>query len=104
MQRIEDIEFILPVHKTLQDYVVKCRKENRKPNFSDLYDLFPEEAKELSSIARMEVEERKKYDQEMYFADCVKTLALYVIDKKLEMLSKEFKNTEDNAKRQQIAI
>ncbi len=103
MARIEEIEFILPVHKAIQDYIVKCDKEGRKVNFSDLYEIFPEEETELSLIAGMEVDERKKYDQETYFSDCVKTLALHAIDEKIEFLTKEFKSTSDNAKRQQIA-
>lgn len=100
---IEDIEFILPVHKTIQEYIVGCKREGRKVNFTDLYELYPEEERELSLIAGMETDENKRYDQTMYFADCLKTLSIYSIDKKLDYLTKEFKVQTDSEKRQQIA-
>ena len=100
---IGEIEFTLPVHNSIQDYVIRCKNEGRRVNFSDLYEFFPEEEKELSLIAGMEIDERKRYDQEAYFYDCVKTLFLTSVDKKIEALSKQFKVETDTQKRQQIA-
>ena len=102
-ENLEEIEFALPIHKSIQDYIIKCQKEGRRVNFSDLYEFFPEEEKELSLIAGMEIDERKKYDQEVYFHDCVRTLSLFVIDQKMAILTKQFKVETDTQKRQQIA-
>ena len=102
-QNIEEIDFILPIHKAIQDYVARCKKEGRKVNFTDLYELFPEEEAELSLIAGMEIDENKKYDQALYFSDCVRTLYLYSIDKKLEELTNRFKTETDSGIRAQIA-
>ncbi len=102
-ENLEEIEFSLPIHKSIQDYIIKCQKEGRRVNFSDLYEFFPEEEKELSLIAGMEIDERKKYDQEVYFHDCIRTLSLYVIDQKMAILTKQFKVETDTQKRQQIA-
>ncbi len=100
---IEEIEFVLPIHKAIQDYVVNCKKEGRKINFTDLYEIFLEEETELSLIAGMETDENKRYDQSMYFADCLRTLALNSIDKKIERLTKEFSLATESSKRQSIA-
>ncbi len=100
---IRSVEFFLPVHKAIQDYLVNCKNEGRRVNFTDLYELLPEEESELSLIAGMETDENKRYDQAMYFADCLKTVYIYAIDKKMERLSKEFKSETDTVKRQQIA-
>ena len=100
---IESIEFILPFHKSIQDYIVGCKKENRRVNFTDLYELYPEEEQELSLIAGMEIEENKKFDQAMYFNDCVNTLKISVLDNKIARLSFTFKTETDNERRKAIA-
>ena len=100
---IESIEFILPFHKSIQDYILNCKKENRRVNFTDLYELYPEEEQELSLIAGMEIEENKKFDQAMYFNDCVTTLKISVLDDKIARLSLTFKAETDNERRKAIA-
>ena len=100
---LENIEFILPLHKSIQDYIINCKKEGRRVNFSDLYELYPEEDMELSQIASMETDENKKFDQAIYFNDCVRTLKFDVIDKKLDKLKTAFKQETDIIERQKIA-
>ena len=51
----------------------------------------------------MEIDENKKYDQALYFSDCIRTLYLYSIDKKLEELTNRFKMETDSGIRAQIA-
>ncbi len=100
---VADIQFILPFHKAVQDYIVKCKNEGRRVNFTDLYELYPEEEGELSLIAGMETDENKRYDRALYFADCIKTLYNRSIDKKLEDLTKKFQSETDSNIRAQIA-
>ena len=101
---IDLLEFTEPLHKEIANYISIRKKENQTVRFSDLYDLFSEDEQELSLIAGMETDENKKYDEAMYFADCIKTLKVYSIDKRIASLTKDFKDCTDAEKRRQIAI
>ncbi len=101
---IDLLEFTEPLHKEIANYISIRKKENQTVRFSDLYDLFSEEEQELSLIAGMETDENKKYDEAMYFADCIKTLKVYSIDKRIASLTKDFKECTDAEKRREIAI
>ena len=100
---INKIEFVLPQHKLIQNYVIECNKQGRRVNFTDLYELYPDEQEELSLIAGMETDENKKFDHAEYFGDCVRKLALGEIDGRLNRLKAEFKTETDSEKRQIIA-
>ena len=66
--------------------------------------MFNEYDKELSLIAGMETDESKKYDEAIYFADCVKVLKVSSIDKKINAYTKEFKECIDANERREIAL
>ncbi|MBE7086811.1 MAG: DNA primase [Clostridiales bacterium] len=101
---INGIEFGLPVHKEIKDYILQKIKLGEKPRFSDLYELVSDEDKdELSRIAGMEAEENKKVDQTTYFSDCVRTIKLDKINSEIEKLNGLFKSETDTEKRREIA-
>lgn len=100
---IKSIEFILPVHKAIQDYIISCKKEGRRVNFTDLYELYPEEETELSQIAGMETDSNKKFDKAMYFNDCLNALFRSIVDDKMARLKLAFKEETDTGKRKEIA-
>ncbi|MBP5466515.1 MAG: DNA primase [Clostridia bacterium] len=90
------IEFILPEHNRIAEYVMDCRRENTAVRFNDLYSIFDEDSyKELDAIAGLNAEEDVKFDRETYFFDCLKTLKVYSLDKKLEILNARFKTETD---------
>ncbi len=100
---IEEIEFILPIHKKLKDYVLECKNQNRTVRFSDLYEeLEGEEHFELSKIAGLETDDNKRFDQALYFEDCIKTLKAFTIGKNIEILTAQFKKTDDVELRKEL--
>lgn len=100
---IKELEFVLPVHKAIQDYIMTCKKEKRRVNFTDLYELYPDEEAELSQIAGMETDSTKKFDKSMYFNDCLNTLYRSIVDDKMARLKMAFKEETDTEKRKAIA-
>ena len=102
---IESIEFILPVHKEIQQYIISKKKENMRPQFTDLYEIISQEnAEELAQIAKEEAEENKKYDQAVSFFSCVQTLKKEVINKKVKILSDMCMKETDVEKRKLLLI
>ena len=100
---INSLEFALPVHKEIQQYVSNRLLDGQKPRFSDLYEIISEEfADELSRIAGMESEE-KLYDEEVYFADCVKTLKTDVVTREINRLTALFASETDTERRRELA-
>ncbi len=100
---LREIEFVTPVYQNIQKYILECKQQGRRVNFTDLYELFPEEETELSYIAGMETDE-KAFDQTTYFIDCLNILAVYIIDKRIEILKGAFREETDLEKRKQISI
>ena len=102
---LSKIEFILPEHKRIAEYVSECRRENTAVRFNDLYSIFDEDSyRELDAIAGLNAEEEVKFDRETYFFDCLKTLKTYSLDKKLEILNSRFKTeTDADIRRELIA-
>jgi len=99
---LEAIEFELPVHKEIQQYLLEKLNAGERPKFNDLYGLLSQEFEgELSRIAGMETEE-KRFDQEMYFADCVKTLRANAYNKKIKMLTTCCAAETDTEKRKKL--
>lgn len=101
---VRKLEFTLPVHKEIQNYIVECIDKSEKIKFNDLYELLSEACfDELSRIAGMETDENKKFDQATYFADCVKTLKLDAMGRELDRLTELFAAETDLSKRRQFA-
>ena len=101
--RLSDLKFELPVHKEIQQYVMDKLEAEEKPKFNDLYELLSSDFEaELSRLAGLETEE-KRFDEEMYFADCVKTLKLDWFTKEIGKLTALYKAETDIEKRQEFA-
>ena len=103
-QPIEEIEFNSSVHQEIKDYILQKHKENLPLRFTDLYDLISTENRgEIDIIAGLESDENKEFDEALYFSDCVKTLNLAFVNKKIERLKKLFQEEVDVEKRRALA-
>ena len=101
---LTELEFSMPVHKSIQKYILDKNSKGENARFNDLYELLgDEDSGELSRIAGMETEENKKYDQAVYFFDCIKTLKISTLTKKIDRLTRLFKDETDVEKRRQFA-
>jgi DNA primase len=102
---IEKIEFLMPVHKEIQKYIVGKQKDGEKIKFNDLYEVVGEsDQAEVSRIAGMETDENKKFDQNRYFFDCLNTVSKEAINKKIERLTALFSAETDTEKRREFAL
>lgn len=100
---VSEIEFPVPAHAALVDYVLEARAAGETVRFSDLYEVFAEEyGGELSILAGMETDSGGKFGAD-YFADCVRTLKLSSIEKRLDALSKLFSGQTDTTERRKTA-
>lgn len=105
---IREIEFQSSAHNAIKEYLIEKYEKKERPNFTDLYELLPEEyVGELDKIAGMETDGRrdgvKKFDEAAYFEDCVRTLKIVELEKKAEMLTSRFKAETDESVRRSIA-
>ena len=101
---IRSINFSLPVHKEIQKYVIERLESGQTVRFNDLYEIIGEnEKQELSRIAGLETDENKKFDQDVYFFDCLRTLKIEEINARSKRLSKMFKDETDTEKRRKLA-
>ena len=100
---VDKLIFDLPVHKEIQKYISEKLQNKERPKFNELFDMLLEDEKELSKIAGMETEENKRYDEAVYFNDCVRALKTANISKEIEMLNKMFSQETDSEKRREIA-
>ena len=102
---INSLEFSLPIHKTIKDFIVDRLNSGAVVKFNDLYELFGEdEVGEISKIAGLEVEENKKFDPTTYFFDCVKTIKLEKLTHDIDRLTSLFEEETDNEKRQTYIV
>lgn len=102
-ENLDEIEFLLPEHKRIAEYVSECRKDGLTVRFNDLYTVLDEDMHaELDAIAGISSDEDVKYDRETYFFDCLKTLKVYSLDKKLGMLNSRFKAETDGEIRRKL--
>ena len=102
---VRTLEFTLPAHRTIKDFIVERLNSGQAVKFNDLYELFGEqEAEEISKIAGLEVEENKKFDPNTYFFDCVKTIKLEKLTHDIDRLTALFEQETDNQKRQTYII
>lgn len=101
---VSALEFSLPEHKRIADYIAECAKKGETPKFGDLYITFDGEMSgELDAIAALEAGENLKFDGETYFYDCVKTLKDQSTDRKLKILNSRFQEETDIVARREIA-
>ncbi len=101
---ISKIEFNLPIHKEIQDFILKNQKEGKAIRFNELYELLGEDGnEELSFLAGLETEENKKFDQAVYFFDCVKAIKVDRLSKDIERLTALFEQTTETEKRRTYA-
>lgn len=100
---VSEIEFLLPEHKQIAEYIADCKKENAAVRFNDLYSILDEDShEELDLIAGLSSDESERFDKETYYLDCLKTLKTYSLDKKLEILNSRFKTETDAEIRRSI--
>ncbi len=100
---IDGLEFPLPMHKVIQQYISEKLKQGEKIRFNDLYESLNEDfADEISRIAGLETEENKKYDQAIYFADCITALKTEALTKELNRLTAVFASETDIEKRREL--
>ena len=97
---ISALEFTLPVHKEIQNYILERTNEKKPVQFSDLYELLADEFQdEISRIAGMETEENKNFDQAAYFFDCVKIMKSDKLTREEKRITALFEAETDNEKR-----
>lgn len=102
-ENLDEIEFLLPEHKRIAEYVSECKKDGLTVRFTDLYTVLDEDMHaELDAIAGLSSDESVKFDRETYFFDCLKTLKVYSLDKKLEILNSRFKVETDSETRRKL--
>ncbi len=101
---VRTLEFTLPVHKAIKDFIVERLNTGKVVRFNDLYELMGEESEEISKIAGLEVEENKKFDPTTYFFDCVKAIKLEKLTHDIDRLTSLFEQETDNEKRQTYII
>ena len=102
----EDIsanDFLMPEHKRIMEYLAECKRDGLTVRFNDLYTIFGEDMQsELDAVAELSADERHKFDMETYFFDCLKTLKIYSLDKRMEALNSRFKSETDDAVRRSL--
>ena len=102
---INTLEFEHPIHKEIQTYISQKQSQNERAKFNNLYEILADEHHyELSNIAELETDESKKYEPEVYFFDCVRTIRVQVLNKQISVLSKQCDATTDIATRKEILI
>ncbi len=100
---INTLEFTMPVHREIQKYIADRLKEGALPKFVDLYETIGEDGGELGRIAGLETDENKRFDQTVYFADCIKTIKAESLTKRINRLSSMFAAETDTGKRRELA-
>ncbi len=102
---IEEIEFILPQHQKIKEYVLSKKERGESVRFGNLYEEFEGEDKiELSLIAGLETDENKRFDQAVYFEDCMKLLRLNAVNKQIEIITAEITKTSDTGARRELTL
>ena len=101
---VAKLEFENPVHKEIQSYLIKKAQLGEQAKFNELYDVLMEDSKEeLSRIAGMETQENKRYEEAVYFNDCLRTIKQENLTKQIDVLNKMFTQETDSEKRRDIA-
>ena len=101
---IAELTMEIPVHKEIQSYILSKQQSGESVKFNDLYEvLAPEFNEEISKIAGLETEENKKFEQDVYFFDCVNTLKKEKLNKDIDRLTTLFEAETDTEKRRSFA-
>lgn len=101
---IKGIEFELPVHKYIRDYIIERTDSGQAVRFNDLYEIVSDtDRDEVSRIAGLETEENKRFDEITYFFDCVRTLKTEKINREIDRVTKLFGAETDTEKRRALA-
>ncbi len=101
---ISSIDFELPVHKQIQEYIIAQKKNGLAVRFNDLYEVTAEsERDEVSRIAGLQTDERKRFDEVTYFDDCLRVLRTEKINREIDRVSKLFSCETDVEKRRALA-
>ena len=101
---LAELTMEVPVHKEIQSYILSKQQSGESVKFNDLYEvLAPEFNEEISKIAGLETEENKKFEQDVYFFDCVNTLKKEKLNKDIDRLTTLFEAETDTEKRRSFA-
>lgn len=105
---LEELEFASAAHAAIKNYILEKAERGEKPNFTDLYETLPEEyGEERDRIAGMETDGRvsgnKRFDEAVYFEDCVRTLKIAALEKRAEMLASRYRAETDETERRKVA-
>ncbi len=102
---VDDVQFEDVYHKAIMQYLKEKKGEGNNPRFTDLYDILTGSAHpELSLIAELETDESKGFDQAAYYNDCVRTLKIDKIERRLARVSELFKAETDTGRRREYAM
>lgn len=104
-EELEELEFSLQSHREIKQYIIDKLQSGEKPKFTDLYEVLPEEySEERDFIASMENGKLNTltFDDGVYYTDCVKTLKIIALDKKIKSLAERFKTETDEEERKKI--
>ncbi len=101
---INEIYFTNPTHKKFQAYIANKLKEGEPVRFNDLYeDASNEDREEISYMAGLEMDEKKRFDEAVFFYDCVKILRKEKINQDIARLNALFASETQTSKRAEIA-
>lgn len=100
---ISVIEFFLPAHREIKEYVLDKTSRGEEIKFNSLYEMVSDENKEeLSKIAGLEIEENDRFDKAVYFFDCIKTLKAEKISREINKVTALIASETDTAKRKEL--
>lgn len=102
---LSSVDFKLPAHRAVAEYIRGARLNNELIKPTLLMDEIEEEYKvELFEILSLDLEERKNYDRERYFKDCVKTMVKSRVEGEIAALTKLYEQEKDLNERKALAI
>lgn len=102
--KIEDIEFSLPIHKQIKEYILDKQSKNEEVKFNNLYEIVSDDKKEvLGIIAGLETEENG-FDRAKYFSDCIKTVKIDTISRNVAYLNSLISQESDVSKRKELTL
>lgn len=99
---LNGIEFFLPAHNTVKEYILKRKSKGEKVRFNDVFEILgDDEEEEKSKLASMDetVAIDSAFDRAKYFADCVKTLKLSSIEADIERVKTLLKTETETEKK-----
>jgi DNA primase len=97
---LKEIDFNLPVHNEIKDFILAKKSKGESLRFNELYEeSFDENKEELNRLAELITDDTKKFNRKAYFDDCLKIIALDALDKKIDMIKKLFSEETDGGKR-----